>query len=180
MPHKKNPDVFETHARQVQPACKDVPNEIALLDDQPAAGLPPRSATVEGQSFFLPPPTLAELPCRCAMFMLQQYPRAGAYPRRCALRLPLHRRGRSTGWCLQGVPFREAYRRVGLEQVQAANGTGRTARGAPYPRREYRQSLQRPHPRQDGTRDGAVRVGRDAVGTRVRDFGNENPANFKF
>ena len=78
---------------------------------------------------------------------------------------------------LQGVPFREAYRRVG-EQVQA--GTYRPTREVRHTHEGSIGNLcNDPHPRQDGARDGAVRVGRGAVGTRVRDFGNEESGEFQ-
>ena len=174
MPHKKNPDVFEIMRGKCN-RLQGVPNEIALLVTNLPLGYH-RDLQLLKDILFPATATLAERLATCES-MLQHILITFGLPHLHAFYLlTATHNGQPAGVAGRAVPR-------GLPPRGRAGAGGNVpahARGAPHPRREYRQSLQRPHPRQDGTRDGAVRVGRGAVGTRVRDFGNENPANFKF
>ena len=162
MPHKKNPDVFEIMRGRCN-RLQSVPNEIALLTANLPVGYHRDMQLLKDILF----PATTEIKRTLSMcdFMLAHLKVNTDIldERKYDYLFTVEDVNRLV---LAGVPFREAYKQVGMAVQRGA--VPPDARGAPHPRRQHRQPLHRRNPPEDGARDGRIRITGTALPYRKR------------
>ena len=151
MPHKRIPTFFEIMRGRCN-RLQSVPNEIALLTTNLPVGYH-RDLQLMKDILF-PATTEIKRTLRMCDFMLAHL-RVNEHildDRKYDYLFTVEDVNRLV---LQGTPFREAYKEVGM----ACKGRIHPhPRGAPHPRRQHRQPLHRRNPAEDGTRAGRIRL----------------------